>query len=243
MEKRRTSVAWTEREDALICRLRRKEWDLDEIAAKLPQRTTIAVKRRIAHLINSGRIASLRAPWTPEEDAVIRQLRAQSKPAAAIAEHLESRTPAAVAQRIQELRVAGRMDGSPVTPRASRRWTDREESVLVAMRTRPRPAKLDEIAAKLPRRTRGAVAVRLNELIDADEVKRSVYSPQSHQPWSSEEDALVTLMRRAGKTKKQMAAALGRSHASVKSRIIQLVRKGELGLVRANGSSNAKPQE
>lgn len=227
----------------MICRLRRQDCDLDDIAAKLPQRTPIAVKRRIAHLINIGRITSHRAPWTPEEDALIRELREKNTPAAVIAEHLEVRTPGAVAQRIQELRVAGRIGGAPVTPRASRRWTDREESVLVTMRTRPRPAKLDEIAAKLPRRSRGAVALRLTELIAAEEVKRTAYSPQSRQPWSSEEDELVTLMRRAGKTKQQMALALGRSHASIKSRIAQRVRKGDLELVRGSGARNTNPQE
>lgn len=239
MTTKRMSVPWTEREDALICRLRNKDCDYDEIAAKLPHRTPIAVKRRVAHLITAGRIASLRAPWTEEEDALICKLREKSTSLAEIARHFKTRTADAIAQRIQQLRLDGRV--ADVRARSARRrpWTDQEEGLIVVMRARG--AKLDEIAAELPHRTRGAVAARVQELLEVDELERTPHSPQSHQPWSFEEDELVTVMRRAGKALEEMATALGRSQASVNSRIAQRLRKGELGRVKTSQKRENNP--
>jgi hypothetical protein len=232
LEQRKRQVPWTEREDALICKLRARDRDLQQIADELPHRTLIAVKRRFAHLIKTGRIASLRAAWTPAEDDLICSLRTKPErmSAEAIAGQLTNRTAAAVAQRIQQLRLEGRIDGYPVKPVAHRPWTVEEELLLVRLRSRD--AKLHQIAAKLPHRTRRAVEARISTLLEAEELERTAYSPQSRRPWSAEEDALVAAMRAASITEPEMAKALGRSVPSVKSRIAQRVRRGELELVR-----------
>jgi hypothetical protein len=241
LEKRKPQLPWTEREDALICRLRARDHDLHEIAAKLPHRTPIAVKRRFAHLIKTGRITSLRASWTPAEDSLICELRAKPKrlSAEAIAERLPNRTVAAVTQRIQQLRLAGRINGHPVSPTAHRPWTNEEESLLVRLRSRD--AKLHQIVAKLPHRTPRAIEARISTLLEADELERTAYSPQSRRPWSAEEDELVAAMRAASVTEPEMAKALGRTIPSIKSRIAQRVRKGELALVRPIFTSRRAP--
>ncbi len=230
MKKRRTSVRWTAREDALICRLRGNGCDPEEVAAQLPTRTPIAVRRRCAILMNAGRIASLRAPWTPEEDALIGELRAKGGSGADIQAHLPNRTAVAIARRVQQLRLEGRLDGQPVVPKTRRPWTDREESLIIRLRSRN--ATVHEIAAKLPNRTRRAVEERVRELIDADELERTAHGPRSHRRWSPEEDLLVEAMRAARKTEQEIATALDRTLSSVSGRIAQRVRKGELGLVR-----------
>jgi predicted transcriptional regulator len=168
---------WTEREDALICELRREGVGLPEIALRLPHRTREAVDRRIRLLIRDGRIERLRS------------------------------------------------EGSGHHP-----WTERDETLL--MQLRDAGAKLDDIAAKFPQRTRRSVENRIRELIDAGTIERTIHSPQSHRPWSAEEDELVAAMRKAKKTMEEMATALGRSLASVNGRIAQRVRKGELSLLR-----------
>jgi hypothetical protein len=232
LEKRRPLVPWTEREDALICRLRSQDYDLDEIAAKLPHRTPRAVKGRFARLIEQGRITSQRAAWTPDEDALLCALRAKDMSAEAIATHLNSRTVAAISQRIQQLRLDGRIGDRRASPVNRRPWSHREESLLVRMRGQN--AKLLEIAAKLPNRTRDAVSARVRQLLEVEELDRITSSPQSYRSWSREEDELITLMRRAQKTTAEMATALDRTVASVKSRISQRIRKGELPLGRRN---------
>ena len=93
------------------------------------------------------------------------------------------------------------------------------------MKMRANGDTLDEIAAALPHRTRLAISTRIGELIDADVIERTPFSPQSRRRWSQEEDELVDQMRRANKTMDEMAATLGRSLASVNSRIAQRVRK------------------
>jgi hypothetical protein len=230
LAKRTPSTRWTKREDALICRLRSNGCDPDEIAGKLPHRTPIAVRRRCVILMNAGRFASLRVPWTPEEDALLCELRAAGASAADLQAQLKSRTPGAIAARVQQLRLEGRFNGKPVLPKPRRPWTEQEESILIRMRSRN--AKVHAIAAKLPHRTPRAVEDRVRELIEADEVKRTANGPRSHQRWSPEEDLLVETMRAAKKTEQEIATALDRSLSSVSGRIAQRIRKGELALVR-----------
>jgi predicted transcriptional regulator len=109
------------------------------------------------------------------------------------------------------------------------------------MQLRDAGAKLDDIVAQLPHRTRYSVVCRVGELIDAGTIERTIHSPQSHSTWSSEEDELVTAMRRAGKTMEEMAQTLGRSLASVNGRIAQRVRKGELALLREKPPDQSEP--
>ena len=237
MKRKRTSVAWTERDDAIICRLRGQGWDFERIAEKLPDRTLVAVQRRVAHLMAQGRIASFRAPWSAEEDALLCELRAHGLSAGAMTEHFKDRTRDASAHQLRQLQRLGRIEnrrsaGGPP-------WTDWKESVLLSMRADG--AKLGDIAAKLRRRSRAAVAAKAHTLIDAEELPRAAYSPLSKKPWSPEEDELVAVMRRAGKPAKAMAEALNRSVASIVSRIAERVRKGELGLVRAGLERGTPP--
>jgi DNA-binding CsgD family transcriptional regulator len=239
LKPKRTSVPWTPGEDALICRLRSKHSDYDEIAENLPHRTAIAVKRRVAHLITAGRIASQRAAWTQEEDALICELREQNVSLPGIAPLLEGRTAAAIAQRIQQLRLEGRVGDLKTPPESRAPWTDQEEAVIVQLRERG--ATVDKIAAELPHRTPGAVALRVRELLEADELERAPNAPHSMQAWTREEDELVTVMRRAEKPLEEIAAALGRSQASVSSHIAQRIRKGEVGLMRAKSDKRQPP--
>lgn len=109
------------------------------------------------------------------------------------------------------------------------------------MRLRDAGAKLDDIAAQLPHRTRSSVVCRVGELIDAGTIERTIHSPQSHSAWSSEEDELVAAMRHAGKTMEEMAQALGRSLASVNGRIAQRIRKGELERLREKPRDPSDP--
>jgi hypothetical protein len=234
------NLPWTKQDDALVCRLRRRNFDYDEIAEQLPHRTVIAVRRRVAHLITTGRIPSRRAAWTANEDALISKLRAGNKSAAAIATQLPGRTAAAVARRIRQLRFEGRVGDIRKPPANRSPWTDRDEGVVIQMRARH--ATLDEIAAKLPHRSRGAVAVKINELIEVGEIERAAYSPLSYRPWSREEDQLVTGMRQAGSTLDEMAKALDRTVASVSSRIVQRVRRGDLDAAeRVSGRERTLP--
>lgn len=234
-------VPWTDREDALICRLREQGWNDDDIAAKLPHRTVVAVKRRVAHLLALGRIASYRAPWSAEEDDLICELYAAKKSLADIAMHFGQRTPAALVQRAHQLRREGRIASSSAGASPAKRWTPGEEALIVHLRERD--ASLKEIAARLPHRTQRAITARVNQLIEDEEIERSAGSPQSHRPWSREEDQLVALMRSADKTIAEMAAALGRTHASVNRRIAERVRKGELPLVRVLGKADGRSRE
>lgn len=231
MKKKRTSVAWTEQEDAVICRLRAQGWDFDSIAKKLPNRTFVAVQRRVAHLMAEGRVAAFRASWSEEENARLCELRAQGVSVTAMAEHFNDRTRHAIAHQLRQLERMGRIEAERSPPASSPPWTDREESVLVRMRAEG--ATLDAIAAKLGRRSRAAVAAKAHMLIDAEELARAAYSPLSKRPWSRDEDDVVASMRRAGQSAKAMADLLDRSVASVVSRIAQRVRKGELGLVQS----------
>ena len=236
-KRKRTSVAWTEREDAVLCRLRDQGWDFERIAAKLPDRTLVALQRRVAHLIAQGRLASFRAPWSAEEDALLCELSAQRLSAGAMTEHFKGRTRDAIAHQLRQLQRLGRIENRRSPGRVP--WTVREESVLFRMRADG--ATLEDIAAKLPRRSRAAVANKAHFLIDAEELPRAPHAPHSKRPWSREEDELVKVMRRAHEPAKAMAAALDRSVASVVSRIDERVRKGELELVRTT-SERGKQQ-
>lgn len=230
MKKKIARVAWTEREDAIICRMRARGLDFDDIAKKLPNRTLFAVQRRVAHLVGQGRIASWRARWSEEENSLLCKLQAQGLQASAMKPHFKDRTRSAIVHQLRLLEREGRIQAersdSPIGPA----WTDREEAVLVQMRKDG--ATLDEIAAKLKRRTRSAVAAKAQALIDAEELPRAAFAPLSKRPWTLEEDELVVEMRKAGKSATAMAAALGRSVASVVSRIAVRVRKNELELLR-----------
>jgi hypothetical protein len=183
---RRALKRWSEREEALICQLRREGASIAEIAPRLPHRTREAVDRRIRVLIRNGRLERLRS------------------------------------------------EGSGHHP-----WTRRDEALL--MRLREAGAKLDDIVAQLPHRTRSSVVCRIRELIDAGTIERTIHSPQSHSAWSPEEDELVGAMRQAGKTMEEMATMLGRSLASVNGRIAQRIRKGELALLRVNPRDESEP--
>jgi hypothetical protein len=229
LKKGKTSVRWTAREDALICRLRKKGCDPDEITTHLPHRTPIAVRRRCAHLLSVGRFESLRPSWTPQQDALLCKLHAKEMPLSEMVRRFKGRTEASLAQRAYQLRLNGRAVGDRARPH--RAWTAREDQILIRMRARG--ATIDQMAAKLTERTRSAVIARLRALIESAELERAPHSRQSHRPWSREEDELVLAMRRAGKSIPDMAAALDRSHASVNGRVAQRVRKGELPLVRS----------
>lgn len=234
--KRPPQVPWTAGEDALIGRLRNRQLDYESIAEKLPERTAFAVKGRVAYLISVGRLASQREAWTTEEDALICEFRARNVSVAGIAPHLEGRTRAAIARRIQQLRLEGRIGDLRTPPENRSRWTDAEEAVIVELRERG--ATVDEIASALPHRTRAAVEVRVRELLEAEEVERAPNAPHSFRAWSTEEDELVTVMRRASKSVDEIATALRRSPDSVDSRIKKRVRRGELELVRVTAAGS-----
>jgi hypothetical protein len=228
VKRKRTSVAWTEREDTVLCRLRNQGWDFERIAEKLPDRTLVAVQRRVAHLLARGRIESFRAPWSAEQHDLLCELRAQGLSAGAMTEHFKDRTRDAIAHQLRHLQRLGRIENRRSPGRVP--WTVREESVLLRMRADG--ATLGDIAAKLRRRSRAAVANKAHFLIDVEELPRAAYAPHSKRPWSREEDDLVAVMRQAREPAKAMAVALNRSVTSVVSRIAERVRKGELELVR-----------
>jgi uncharacterized protein (DUF433 family) len=232
---------WTEREDALIRKMREADAaGSAAIAAQLRNRTRSAVECRIEYLVTQGRIAPLATPpkrrqpsgtsgWTPLEDALIVDLRARGTGHAEIAAHFPHRTRTAVSARIAKLIRKNQLERQREGGLRHRPWTQKEVALLVTMRAND--ATLDEIAAALPHRTRLAISTRIGELIDAGTIERTPFSPQSRRRWSQEEDQLVADMRRAKKTMDEMAAALGRSLASVNSRIAQRVRKGDLELL------------
>ena len=169
-------------------------------------------------------------PWTEREDALICELRKRGASVAEIAPRLPHRTHEAVAGRIRKLIRQGRLARQRARGLGHRPWTAREEALLI--RLRARGATLDAIVTRMSHRTRRAIAGRIRELIDAGIIERTSRSPTSHRPWSAEEDELVALMRKAGNTMEEMAAALDRSLASVNSRIAERVRKGELALLK-----------
>lgn len=214
---------WTPPEDALICRLRAAGADLEAIASELPRRTVAAVRGRLEYLVAQGRIEPVRAAWSERDDERLRQLRSEGKGAAEIATEFPSRTPSAVTQRIGYLIREGRIDSRWAPIHERRAWTSREESRLVQLRSQG--ATLDEIAARLPRRTRSAVARRVAELVEDGLLAPGAHAPLSHRPWSQEEDELLTVLRRASKTPEEIAQALGRTVPSVKSRLAQRARK------------------
>ena len=214
-----TRTRWSKTEDDLICRLRRGGADFDDIARQMPGRSAGAIRVRVQRLIANGRLTSTRATWSDDEDALLCQLRSADNSLDAIAERLPHRTRGALAVRIGHLIRQGRIEARWAPTRERRPWTAREESILLEMRARD--ATLDEIAARLPGRTRPAVARRVAALIEDGVIPPRAHAPLSHQAWSPEEDALVVGMIRAGKTPEQMAQALGRTLPSVKSRISQ----------------------
>jgi predicted transcriptional regulator len=239
--KRRVKRPWTEREDALICKMREADSaGSAAIAARLRNRTRSAVECRIEYLLAQGRIAPLSTPpkkrrpsgtsgWTPLDDAIIVDLRARGTGHIEIAAHFPRRTPGAVAGRISKLIRQNHLERQREGGLRHHPWTQKEAALLVKMRADD--ATLDEIAAALPHRTRLAISTRIAELIEAGVIERTHFAPQSRRRWSREEDQLVAEMRRAKKTMEEMAATLGRSLASVNSRIAQRVRKGELQLL------------
>lgn len=221
---------WTPKEDALIRRLRGKGSDTDTIAAALPHRTRDAVASRLQHLRDLGLVELLDTSWTPEEDALLCKLRGQGKRGADIRSHFPQRTGQAIARRIALLIRDGRIERQRSKNPSYKPWTSREEQTLIRMRGAN--ATLDKIKLSLPQRTRGAIAQRIQELIDAGVIEPTLRAPHSRRPWSREEDLLVAEMRRARRTVDEMAAALDRSVPSVNNRIAQRVRKGELDLLR-----------
>jgi DNA-binding HxlR family transcriptional regulator len=223
VEKRRP---WTAREDALICRLRQRDLDYDAIAQRLSNRTPGAVQVRVARLITLGRTPSFRAAWTAEEDQLLCELAAKDAPLSEMVEQFPRRSTVAVVRRLRHMRLEGSIDGKPVTPVPARRWTAREESILVAMRAEN--ATMAQLERRLPHRTRKAIEQHVKELIASGIIEPASRSPRTRRPWSKEEDDLVTAMRKAGKPESQMAAALGRTLPSVRTRIAERVRKGEL---------------
>jgi DNA-binding HxlR family transcriptional regulator len=170
--------------------------------------------------------------WSEDEDALICKLRREGAGIAEIAPRLPHRTREAVDRRIRLLIRNGRVERLRSEGSGHHPWTQSDEELV--MQLRDAGAKLDDIVAQLPHRTRRSVEDRIRELIDAGTIERTIHSPQSHRAWSPEEDELVAAMRRADKTMEEMAKALDRSLASVNGRIAQRVRKGELPLLRAN---------
>ena len=238
--KRRPKRPWTAREDALICKMREEAAGSSAIAARLRNRTRSAVECRIEYLLAQGRIAPLATPpkkrrpsgtsgWTPRDDALIVDLRARGCGHEEIASHFPLRTPSAVSGRIAKLIGRNQLARQRSGGLRHHPWTQQETALIVKMRANG--DTLDEIAAALPHRTRLATSTKIRELIEADAIERTPFSPQSRRRWSQEEDQLVAEMRRARRTMDEMAAALGRSLASVNSRIAQRVRKGELQLL------------
>jgi hypothetical protein len=225
------NIRWTKREDDLICRLRGGGADFETIAAKLPGRTPRGVELRAHHLIATGRLASKRAAWSPEEDELLCQLRAANESQDAIAARFPNRTQGAVSVRMGYLVRQGRIDARWTPIHERRPWTRGEESVLLKLRAEG--ATLEEIAERLPGRTFSAVARHVTGMVEDGVIAPGAHAPLSRRPWSREEDELVGGMRQAGKTPQQIAHALGRTVPSVKSRIAQRVRKGETALLRA----------
>jgi predicted transcriptional regulator len=171
--------------------------------------------------------------WTKVEDALICKLRKGGASNSEIAPHFPDRTREAVARRIRILIREGRLERQRAArPLGNRPWTTRDEALL--MRLREREATLDEICERMPERTRAAIVNRIHELMEAGAIEKTRRASLSHRQWSPEEDELVALMRRAGKTMEEMAVALDRSLASINNRIAQRVRKGELPLLRAD---------
>jgi len=218
-----TRTRWSKLEDDLICRLRRGGADFDAIARQMPGRTAGAIRVRVQRLIANGRLASTRATWSDAEDELLCQLRSANDSLEAIAERLPHRTRGALAVRIGYLIRQGRIEARWAPTHERRPWTAREESILVHLRARD--ATLDEIVARLPGRTRAAVARRVAALVEDGVIPARAHAPLSHRAWSPEEDELVAGMQRAGKTPEHIAQALGRTVPSVKSRIAQRLRR------------------
>lgn len=125
---------WTEREDALLSKLRSRGARLNDIAPKLPHRTREAVSVRIKVLIREGLLPpGDRRPWTRREDALLVRLRARGATAADIASKLPSRSSRAI-----ELRSARLIEAGVVArrgPKSRRRWTSADDRTLVKLRS------------------------------------------------------------------------------------------------------------
>lgn len=223
--RRRTSDLWTEREDALICRLQARGKTLDEIVPKLPNRTRLAVGHRIRYLIKQGRIAGPE-PWTAREDALIGTLREQGKTLDEIAMKLPHRTRKAVSARVRLLLRQGLVEPLITAELGRRPWTAREDARLIKLRARG--ATLREMANEVPHRTEIAIGLRVARLAQAGRVER--LGAETRKAWSAEDDRRLARMRRTGKTMEEIAAALDRTLPSINGRIAQRVRRGELEL-------------
>jgi predicted transcriptional regulator len=200
---------------------------LREIASELPDRTVSAILQRVSYLGGLGRLEIVESQaWTEREDALLCRLRTQNKSLKEIAPRLPHRTRTAINNRLSQLMQEGRIERQRGTGARRHSWTPQEERVLV--RLRAEEATIEEMARELPHRTPAAIALRLADLIALDAVEALSPGSHSRRSWSVKEDAQVERMRRAGKSLEEMAQALGRSPKSVKARITQRVRTGEL---------------
>lgn len=212
---------WTQEEDDTLLELRHKGMKTEDIKASVfPQYSARALEYRITRLQarNPGAQNDLRMrkPFTAEKVEQLKQLHAQGRTIAEIA-NLISRSQTAVGTRIRSLNL-GTIINSDSKSAARKKWTQAEDDLLkpyLAVRFAPRHfAALDQLPTW--RRTFRSAEGRLGLL------RRKAGIVRDWRKWSSVEAESARRFRAEGLTTAQIAEKLGRNSKQVWAKIYSM---------------------
>ena len=173
--------------------------DVAALARRLGR--SVGAVRRHAETLGAYRPVR-RAPWSPAEDAIVRDGYADGMTCAAIARALPGRSPTSVAARARRLGLSD----------YARRWSAADDARLTRLTRAKTP--LLKVARALVR-TPEAVRRRCRRL--GLEPPPAPQAARSGKPWTASEDALLRL--HAGLSTATLAEQLGRSDHAITCRM------------------------
>ena len=207
---------WTTEESNLLLDLKAQGWSWKEIANALPGRTEASARQKYYLLKNKPLTTKRRQDlWTPEQDKLLQDLKAQGQPWEEITKSFPGRSQSAMEQRYRKIK-----KNLPKSDKERWWWTPEEDQRLLDLAKDNVSWK--GIAKQLPGRSPVAILQHYKHLGGDKQAISNNYK--------AKEDELIIQAVEEGKTWEEISQALGKSVGTARVRAKKLEKLGRIDL-------------